>query len=428
MRRKTLMKAYLVGGAVRDQLLGLPLKDKDWVVVGTTAEWMLSQGYQRVGADFPVFLHPHTKEEYALARTERKSGKGYTGFECFFSPDVTLEEDLLRRDLTINAMAMDAQGTLVDPHQGKRDLDRKLLRHVSPAFEEDPLRVLRVARFYARFHPLGFSIAPETKKLMRKIVQTGELDHLTAERVWQETARALLEQSPRAYFEALLEVGALKIIMPELDALFGVPQPPQYHPEIDSGEHSLMVLTVAGQLSKDLSVRFAALVHDLGKALTPKSDWPHHIGHELAGLKPIKILCQRLKIPNECRNLALIAAEQHLKVHQATQLKASTLLKLFQQCDGWRRQDRFRQLLQVCEADARGRGGKENSDYEPARFLTHLLEQLNAANMKDLIASGAKGAELGEQIRLRRLSIIQSEKTKWLACPDTDALKTHTSS
>ncbi len=407
------MNVYLVGGAVRDALLGLPVKDKDWVVVGGTAEHMLEKGFQQVGADFPVFLHPETKEEYALARTERKSAPGYTGFECFFSPDVSLEEDLLRRDLTINAMAKDAEDSLIDPYGGLQDIENKVLRHVSPAFEEDPLRVLRVARFYARFQPIGFTVAPETRALMAHMVCSGELNHLTPERVWQETARALMESAPRAYFDLLRDTGALEVIMPELDALFGVPQPPEHHPEIDSGEHTLLALTIACDLSRELPVRFAALTHDLGKALTPKHAWPRHIGHEMAGIKPIKALCKRLKVPNDCRNLACLASEHHLKVHRAAELKSQTLLKLIQQCDGLRRSDRFHQLLSVCEADARGRTGKATHPYPPGDFLRHLLEIVQSTDLTDLIQTGFKGAELGEQIRLRRLGVIRAAKTAW---------------
>ena len=318
------MQRYLVGGAVRDTLLGYPFHERDWVVVGATPQQMLELGYQQVGKDFPVFLHPQTKEEHALARTERKSGKGYTGFDVYSAPDVTLEQDLLRRDLTINAIAQADDGTLVDPFGGAKDIAAKVLRHVSNAFAEDPLRVLRVARFYARYAHLGFTVADETIALMAQLSE--ELTTLSPERVWQETAKALSEATPQAYFELLKQTGALEVLMPELACLWGVPQPPKWHPEIDTGVHCMMVLRQAALISERLDIRFAALVHDLGKGLTDPALWPAHHGHEHSGLKPIQELCQRLRVPNECRDLALLVCEFHQLVHRAQELKSSTVL------------------------------------------------------------------------------------------------------
>lgn len=321
------MQTYLVGGAVRDQLLDYPVKEKDWVVVGATVDEMLAAGYQQVGSDFPVFLHPKTKDEHALARTERKTAPGYRGFEVHASPDVTLEEDLRRRDLTINAMAKDADGQLIDPYHGQADLEQKLLRHVSPAFAEDPVRILRVARFAARYAHLGFSVAEETTELMSQMVQHGDVDALVAERVWQEFYKALGERNPEVFIEVLRSCGALKIILPEIDALFGVPQPIEHHPEIDTGIHTMMVLQQACLLSDDEDTRFAALCHDLGKALTPEENWPSHYGHEANGIKPIQQLCKRLRIPNAFRELASITAKYHLHVHRAFEIKTGTLLR-----------------------------------------------------------------------------------------------------
>lgn len=388
------MQIYLVGGAVRDQLLNIPLKDRDWVVVGSTPDELLAQGFQQVGADFPVFLHPQSHEEYALARTERKSGQGYQGFDCRFSPDITLEEDLLRRDLTINAMAQNDQGNIIDPYNGKADLDRRLLRHVSPAFAEDPLRVLRVARFAARFAPLGFHVADETMTLMRNMVNAGELDHLVAERVWNETQRALGEQQPSVYFQVLRDCGALKVWFGEIDALFGIPQPEQHHPEIDCGIHALLSLTAAGKLSQSITVRWAALTHDLGKALTPQTEWPRHIAHEARGKKPLKALHQRLKVPRDAADLALLSSEFHTHIHRAFELKGSTLNKVFNQLDAWRKPERFEQFLWVCEADAKGRTGLENTPYPQANYVRAALKEALTIRVQDIIAQGHQGAAI----------------------------------
>ncbi len=403
------MKIYLVGGAVRDRLLGLPIKDRDWVVVGATPEQMLSDGYQQVGADFPVFLHPKTKEEYALARTERKKGNGYLGFECHASPDVTLEEDLKRRDLTINAMAS-CENTIIDPYNGQDDLEQKVLRHVSDAFSEDPLRILRVARFAARFNHLGFSVAEETINLMSNIVQSGEASHLVAERVWQETSRALGEQSPWVYFEVLRECGALEVLFPELDRLFGVPQTEVHHPEIDTGIHSFMSLKAASLLSNDITVRFAALIHDLGKGLTPVSEWPKHHGHEKKGLAPIKALCTRLKAPNEIRNLSLLAGEFHTHVHRAFELKAATLLKVIKSSDAFRNPDRLQQLLLVCEADAKGRKGFETTEYPQRQYFLDAFDAAKSVEVSTLIDQGFSGKELGQALMRNQQDKIQQLK------------------
>ena len=406
------MKIYLVGGAVRDDLLGYPCHERDWVVVGATPAQLTALGYTPVGKDFPVFLHPDTREEYALARTERKSGHGYGGFSFYAEPDVTLEQDLARRDLTINAMARDEHGELVDPYGGRKDLEARLLRHVSPAFAEDPLRVLRVARFAARYHHLGFALAPETLSLMRQLVDSGEMEHLVAERVWKETARALGERDPDIYFTVLRDAGALARLMPELDALFGVPQPPQHHPEVDTGVHTLMVLQQAARLSEALTVRFAALLHDLGKGTTPPEEWPRHIGHETRGLKAIRSFCQRLAVPNDCRDLALLAAEFHTHVHRARELKASTLLKLFQRTDAFRRPERFDQLLLACEADARGRTGFEARAYPQADFVRGAFIHCRQVDVQALRERGHEGPALGRQIereRIRRLRQYQQQ-------------------
>ncbi|MCY0963878.1 multifunctional CCA addition/repair protein [Parathalassolituus penaei] len=396
------MQIYLVGGAVRDQLLGITVKDRDWMIVGAEPQQLLDLGYQQVGADFPVFLHPQTHEEYALARTERKSGHGYQGFDCRFSPDVTLEQDLLRRDLTINAIAMDENGQLYDPYQGQRDLEQRLLRHVSPAFSEDPLRVLRVARFAARFANLGFQVAAETMQLMQQMVADGELEHLVAERVWQETRRALGEDRPDVYFQVLRECGALALWFGEIDALFGVPQPPQHHPEIDCGIHALMSLQAAVRLSDDTAVRWAALTHDLGKALTPESEWPRHIAHEARGKQPLKRLSERLKAPKDATELALLGCEWHTHVHRALELKAATILKLLDGTDAWRRPERFEQLLVVATADSRGRTGFENVAYPQADYLRTAFELARQVSAKDMVARGLTGKAIGEALAQER--------------------------
>jgi len=403
-------RAYIVGGAVRDALLGIQSKDKDWVVVGATPEQMASAGFQQVGADFPVFLHPDTKDEYALARTERKQGRGYKGFICDAGQHVTLEQDLERRDLTINSMAQSSDGQIVDPYDGQQDLAKKILRHTSNAFIEDPLRVLRVARFAARFSHLGFHIAAKTKTLMKSMVEQGELNDLTPERVWQETQRALTEASPRVYFDTLRDCGALKVLMPELDALFGVPQPEKYHPEIDTGIHAFMSLESACQLSDSVDVRFAALVHDLGKALTPKKFWPSHHGHESSGLKPVKALCQRLRVSNHVTRLSLLACEFHTHVHRAFELKPSTLLKVLKSCDAMRNSTLLDAFLLVCTADARGRTGFESSPYPQADYVKQAMLEIQKVDTQALIKQEFQGKALGEAIDRERVRLISALK------------------
>ncbi|MDZ4262522.1 MAG: multifunctional CCA addition/repair protein [Pseudomonadota bacterium] len=401
------MKIYQVGGAVRDKLLGLPVKDHDWVVVGATPQAMLDQGFRPVGKDFPVFLHPKSHEEYALARTERKTAPGYTGFAFHAAPDVTLEEDLRRRDLTINAIAMDSNGTLTDPFNGQQDLRNKLLRHVSSAFEEDPVRILRLARFYARFKPLGFTIAPTTIALMQRMVTNGEVDALVPERVWQETQRALGEASPGAFFAALRECGALKKLFPEIDRLFGVPQTAIHHPEIDTGIHVMMVLEQAALISPEPRVRFAALLHDLGKGTTPQNEWPRHIGHEARSLPLVRQLCERLKTPNDYRDLALLAAKFHTHCHRANELRPTTLIDTLQGLDAYRRPERFEEFLLTCIADARGRTGFEERDYPQAeRFRRARTAALNV-NAAALAEAGFKGQQLAEQLRRARISAVK---------------------
>lgn len=408
------MQIYLVGGAVRDELLGYPFKDEDYLVTGATIKEMEQLGYQQVGKAFPVFLHPETHNEYALARTERKSGSGYTGFVCDFDPNITVEQDLERRDLTINAMAKAQDGTIVDPYGGQKDLEARLLRHVSPAFEEDPLRVLRVARFAARYHHLGFSVANDTMELLKAMVNNGELEDLVAERVWQETESALSEQSPEIYFEVLRACGALKVILPELDKLWGVPNPAKWHPEIDSGVHTMMVLQQACLQSKDLTVRFAALCHDFGKALTPPDNWPHHHGHEKLGIKPIKAVCERLKVPNECRDLALIMSEYHTHTHKAFELKPSTIVKLFDTIDAWRKPQRFEKFLMTCTADMRGRTGFEQAEYKQVDFLKAMFEAANKVDVKSIVDAGYKGAEIREQLTKQRVDAVKNSKEQFL--------------
>lgn len=404
------MNIYLVGGAVRDALLNIPVKDRDWVVVGATPEQLLEQGYQQVGADFPVFLHPDTHEEHALARTERKSGKGYQGFDCRFSPDITLEEDLLRRDLTINAMAQNDTGDIADPYNGQQDLENRILRHVSPAFSEDPLRVLRVARFAARFADLDFTIADETMSLMQQMVKDGELNHLVAERVWQETQRALGEKSPQVYFQVLRDCGALKVWFKEIDDLFGIPQPEQYHPEIDCGIHALMSLQASVPLSESIATRWAALTHDLGKALSDKENLPRHFGHETKGLKPIKSLCKKLKSPKEALELALIASEFHTHIHRAMELKPETILKVFDRVDAWRKPERFEQFLLVSIADSRGRTGFENCEYPQADYMREALKVALSVTAKDMIAQGLAGPAIREGLQKARAKKLKEWK------------------
>lgn len=400
------MKTYLVGGAVRDGLLNLPLKDKDWVVVGATPQQMIAQGYAQVGRDFPVFLHPETHEEYALARTERKSGNGYTGFVCYAAPDVTLEQDLARRDLTINAIARDEAGHYYDPWGGRADLEQRILRHVSPAFNEDPLRVLRVARFAARFAHLNFRVADETLALMRAMVRSGELDHLTAERVWKETESALLTRNPQVFFQVLRDCGALAVLFPELDNLFGVPAPAQWHPEIDTGVHSLMTLAMAAQLSPELDIRFATLFHDVGKALTPEEKWPSHHGHGLAGVPLVANLCERLRVPNAVRDLALLVTEFHDLVHTIERHPATTLVALFDRLDAWRKPQRIEQLALTSEADARGRSGFENNAYPQGLYLREAFDVVSAVSPREVVSAGFTGADVREELTRRRVEAL----------------------
>ncbi|MGI2257836.1 multifunctional CCA addition/repair protein [Shewanella sp. GXUN23E] len=404
------MQIYLVGGAVRDELLGLPIKDRDYMVVGASAAEMLALGYEQVGKDFPVFLHPKTKAEHALARTERKTAAGYGGFECLAAPDVTLEQDLLRRDLTINAIAKDADGQLHDPYGGQADLAARLLRHVSPAFVEDPLRVLRVARFAARFAPQGFKVAPQTMTLMQEISASGELDALSPERVWQEMDKALATDSPQVFIEVLRECGALKVLMPEIDALFGVPQPEKWHPEIDTGVHTLMVLEQAAALSDDKSVRFAALLHDLGKALTPKEHWPKHHGHGQKGLTPIRNLCQRLRVPNDYRDLALLGSDLHQDFHHAFELKPETVIRKFDAADLWRKPERLGKLLLVCEADIRGRTGFEHAKYPQAGYLRQCFALMHRVDVREIVDAGFKGSEIRDQLQKQRMKMLSEFK------------------
>ncbi|MDD1976366.1 MULTISPECIES: multifunctional CCA addition/repair protein [Pseudomonas] len=409
------MQIYKVGGAVRDRLLGQPVSDIDWVVVGASAEQMQALGYRPVGADFPVFIHPQSGEEYALARTERKSGRGYGGFTFHASPEVTLEEDLIRRDLTINAMAEDEQGIVSDPYHGQKDLEDRILRHVSPAFAEDPLRVLRVARFAARYAGLGFTVAEETVELMRQLSESGELQALTAERSWKEIARALMEDKPQVFIQVLRDCGALKELMPELDALFGVPQPAAHHPEIDSGIHTLSVLEQAAQHQQPLTVRWACLLHDLGKGTTPESQWPRHIAHEQRGLKLINAVNQRFKVPRDCQELALLVGEYHTHCHRALELKASTLLELLQRFDVYRRPQRFEEFIAACEMDARGRKGLEQRDYPQADYLRGAAAAARAVQVQPLVQSGLTGQALGEALKVERLKALKTYKDSALS-------------
>ena len=405
------MQIYLVGGAVRDSLINYPSSENDWVVVGATPEQMTDLGYRPVGQDFPVFIHPKTGEEYALARTERKSGHGYKGFEFYTSTEVSLEEDLIRRDLTINAMAKDDAGNIIDPFGGQNDLEHKLLRHVSEAFTEDPLRVLRVARFAARYAHLGFTVAPETQDLMKAIVAKGEIEFLVAERIWKETSRALSERSPQVFFEVLKECNALKVLLPEVDALFGVPQRADYHPEIDTGIHTLMALEASTQLTDCEAIRFAVLVHDVGKAITPEDVLPSHSGHEKRGLPLVKAICDRLTVPNKHRQLAMAVTEFHLLSHRALELKPATLLKLFQSIGAIRSPDKLLDFLTCCEADIKGRAGFENATYPSKDYLLAALKAVNKADISDLVAQGVTGAEIGKQLNQRQIKQLTEFKT-----------------
>jgi tRNA nucleotidyltransferase (CCA-adding enzyme) len=400
------MQVYLVGGAVRDALLGLPVRERDWVVVGGTRAELLRMNYREVGRDFPVFLHPQTHEEYALARLERKIAPGYRGFAVEFGPEVTLDEDLARRDLTINAIAQSPDGTLIDPYGGVRDIESRTLRHVSDAFVEDPVRVLRVARFAARFAPLGFRIAAQTMLMMQSMVARREVDALVAERVWQETGKALREPSAGIFFEVLRECGALQSIFPEIDALFGVPQPAQWHPEIDTGIHTLMVLGQAVALSADTRVRFAALVHDLGKGATPRAEWPSHRGHEERSVALIEALCARLRLPGDYRELAVLVARYHGIVHRAFELKPKTLLQFMERADAFRRPERFADVLLACEADARGRTGMENNPYPQRGYVSAARDAAAAVKPTADDIATRDGAKIAERLHRRRVRAI----------------------
>ncbi|MBV1774784.1 multifunctional CCA addition/repair protein [Burkholderiaceae bacterium DAT-1] len=398
------MKTFIVGGAVRDRLLGLPVKDRDWVVVGSDAETMLAEGFKPVGKDFPVFLHPRTHEEYALARTERKRGHGYHGFVFYAERDVSLEEDLARRDLTINAIAEDETGRLYDPYHGQRDLKAGVLRHVSPAFAEDPVRILRLARFAARF---GFSVATETMMLCKRMVAQGEVDHLVAERVWQEFAKGMMCDQPSRMFAVLRECGALARLWPELDRLWGVPQPEQWHPEIDTGEHVMQVLDYAASTHAPLAVRFAALCHDLGKGMTPAEEWPRHIAHEARGVPLVEASCERLRVPADVRDLAVICCREHGVVHKAHELRPATMLELMMRCDAIRRPERFAMLLDACVADARGRTGMTSCDYPQAAFLAQCLKAVQGVDAGAIARQCDDKSMIPEQVRLARIDAIR---------------------
>ena len=407
------MKIYRVGGAVRDKLLNYPSQENDWVVVGATPEKMTQLGYLPVGSDFPVFIHASTGEEYALARTERKSGHGYGGFTFHAAADVSLEEDLVRRDLTINAMAEDDDGQLYDPYNGQADLEKKILRHVSDAFTEDPLRVLRVARFAARYHHLGFTIAPETMELMTAITSSGELDYLVAERVWKETERALGERSPDIYIEVLRQCGALDVLLPEVSRLFGVPQRADYHPEIDTGIHTLMALQQSVRLSDSSNIRFAVLVHDLGKGITPDHVLPSHRGHEARGVPLVNDVCDRFKVPNDVRQLALVVTEYHLMCHKAQELKPATVVNLLKGVGALKSRDRLEDFILCCEADARGRTGFEDREYPSSDYLRAAVDGISNISVADLVEAGIDGAEIGRQLHLRRTARMTEIKQQY---------------
>lgn len=407
------MKVYLVGGAVRDHLLGYPVTERDWVVVGTTPQHMCSLGFKRVGKDFPVFLHPDTQEEYALARKERKSGPGYYGFVCEFNEEVSLEEDLSRRDLTINAIARDTDGKLIDPFGGLADLNKKILRHVSAAFAEDPVRVLRLARFAARYHHLGFKVAEETRQLMYKMVKKGELRHLIVERVWQEWQGSLGEKNPEVFVTTLRSCKALAVVLPELDCLFGVPNPPKHHPEIDSGIHSLMVLQEAVMLSTDPMVRFAALVHDLGKGTTPKESWPSHPQHEVRGFSIIEQLCHRLRIPSAWRKLAMKVSRLHLRIHRLKELSAQMIVKTIEETDAFRQPMLFKQLLIACEADAKGR--MQQIEYWQGHYWQEAFRACLEVSVGALIEQGYEGIQIKKALYDERLKRINELRSIWKA-------------
>lgn len=409
------MQVYKVGGAVRDRLLGHASKDTDWLVVGASVEQMLQLGYRPVGEDFPVFLHPHSGEEYALARTERKTGHGYGGFSFYAAPDVSLEQDLQRRDLTINAMAEDADGNLYDPYGGRQDLEQRILRHVSPSFAEDPLRVLRVARFAARYAGLGFTVATQTMQLMRQLSRSGELQHLAAERIWQEISRALMEPAPEVFIQVLHDCGALRELLPEVDQLFGVPQRAEYHPEIDTGLHVQLVLQQCARHQHNLSVRWACLVHDLGKGITPGHILPSHRGHETAGVPLIKNVNQRLRVPKELAGLALIVGEQHLNCHRVRELRPKTLLRLLGQLDFVRRPQRLEDFANACTMDARGRHGFADTPYEQADYLRQAAQLLRELSIDELLQQGLRDKQLGRAIEQQRLAALAEFKNSWSA-------------
>jgi len=404
------MEVYLVGGAVRDRLLGRPVHERDWVVVGARPEDLERDGFVAVGREFPVFLHPRTHEEYALARLERKIAPGYRGFTTQFSPEVTLEDDLKRRDLTINAMAESSSGEIIDPHGGRQDLEARLLRHVSEAFVEDPVRILRVARFAARYAELGFRVADDTRELMSRMTASGEVNALVSERVWQETERALAEPRPEVYFETLRSCGALRVIFPEVDALFGVPQPAKWHPEIDTGVHVMLALRYSASVGAPTSVRYAVLTHDLGKALTPRERLPSHHGHEEAGVALVEALSERLKVPNGFRELAVLTARHHALVHKAPELRPATVLTLLETADAFRRPERFQELLLACECDIRGRTGLENRPYPQRAYLLQAREAAAAVVLTEDERSGLQGKAIGEKIREKRLAVVTRVK------------------
>ncbi len=400
------MKVYLVGGAVRDQLLGFPVKERDWVVVGATPKSMLAQGFRAVGKDFPVFLHPESQEEYALARTERKTAPGYKGFAVHADVNVTLEQDLQRRDLTINAIAMTPEGDFIDPYGGCADLEKRIFRHISPAFAEDPVRILRVARFAARYQHLGFTLAPETLALMRKMVEAGEIDHLVPERVWAELLKTLGEKTPSAFFFILQDCGALQVIFPEIYNLFGVPQPPKYHPEIDTGIHVMMALEQAALLSPKAEVRFAALVHDLGKALSPKDNLPHHYNHEINGLPVLDGLCQRLRVPNAFKSLAAQVMRYHTHCHKAKELTPAKLVDVLTTLGAFKQHNQFPEFLLACEADAKGRTGLETKPYPQAQYLQAMADAA-ASVSSAMVSDKLTGPQIGIEIRRLRIQAVR---------------------
>ena len=402
------MQIYAVGGAVRDELLGLPVQDRDYVVVGATPEQMVARGFRAVGKDFPVFLHPDTQEEYALARTERKTAPGYKGFAFHAEPDVTLEQDLARRDLTINAIAKAGDGSLIDPFNGATDLRARVLRHVGPAFAEDPVRILRVARFAARFP--DFTLAPETVALMRQMVASGEVDHLVPERVWQELARGLMEAKPSRMLETLWVCGALARILPEIEGLFGVPQQADYHPERDTGVHVLLVIDYAARRGYPLPVRFAAMTHDLGKGLTPSAEWPHHYGHEAKSKGLVEAVCERLKVPGDCRDLAVLAGREHGNIHEAERLRPSTIVKLLERCDALRRPERFAALLDACACDFHGRPGYEKRPYRPRELLLSALAAMQAVDAGAIAAACTDASQISARVYEARVHAVRAQR------------------